>query len=261
MNIYPNEVSNAYRSSHMTCGAIPTRTELSALLNLVIPTSEDMLPVETTSRQSSALSFTQQATFDCAFEFRELVDLQVTNNTPTIEPISNWIAPMPSLCQGGSELPLLPFPQTQDPLAFLRAHELTISCPQTKLKKLGNCQVAGCHTKKQKNGRCIRHGGGRRCTVSGCTRGAQSMGRCKRHGGGARCTMDGCNTSSQGGGLCRTHGGGKLCTAPGCKKGAQRQGKCATHASQKCRMDDCLRVARFKGVCSHHKTEVFGSAK
>ncbi|KUF83945.1 WRKY transcription factor 19 [Phytophthora nicotianae] len=120
-------------------------------------------------------------------------------------------------------------------------------------KRFKKCEVAGCNTKKQSNGRCIRHGGGRRCLVEGCTRGAQTMGRCKRHGGGARCTFQGCASSSQGGGLCRVHGGGKLCTAPGCKKGAQRQGKCATHASRKCKVLECSSIARCKGVCRRHK--------
>uniref|UniRef100_M4B3B5 WRKY19-like zinc finger domain-containing protein n=1 Tax=Hyaloperonospora arabidopsidis (strain Emoy2) TaxID=559515 RepID=M4B3B5_HYAAE len=120
-------------------------------------------------------------------------------------------------------------------------------------KSKGKCAVAGCNTKMQSKGKCIRHGGGRRCVVEGCTRGAQTLRRCKRHGGGARCRVEGCKTSSQGGGLCRAHGGGRLCTAPGCKKGAQRQGKCSTHSSQQCRVDNCSSVARCRGLCNRHK--------
>ncbi|KAL3674368.1 hypothetical protein V7S43_000323 [Phytophthora oleae] len=122
-----------------------------------------------------------------------------------------------------------------------------------KPARRAKCEVDGCNTFKQSNGRCVRHGGGKRCTVEGCTRGAQTIGRCKRHGGGARCMVDGCSASSQGGGLCRSHGGGKICTAPGCKKGAQRQGKCTTHSLYVCSFDCCFRVARCRGFCSRHK--------
>ncbi|CAI5714958.1 unnamed protein product [Hyaloperonospora brassicae] len=133
-----------------------------------------------------------------------------------------------------------------------RQQQLLVACKKSK----GKCAVAGCNTKMQSKGKCIRHGGGRRCVVEGCTRGAQTLRRCKRHGGGARCRVEGCGTSSQGGGLCRAHGGGRLCTAPGCKKGAQRQGKCSTHSSQQCSAANCLSVARCRGLCNRHKKQL-----
>lgn len=252
MNLYHLETYDSFQTPSGSCGTVPDYAELRALLNLVIPTTDVWVaPIDAFQASNATLSSPER--LERAFQTdspRFLSDLVASPRLDS-EQIADWIEPMPYHRAPSPFLSEAPF---QDSLAFLLEEDAFIT-RKTRGNEASQCQIAGCHTKKQSNGRCIRHGGGRRCVVQGCTRGAQSMGRCKRHGGGARCTIQGCTTSSQGGGLCRTHGGGKLCTAPGCKKGAQRQGKCATHTSRKCSVANCARNARAKGICSRHRRE------
>ncbi|KAF4036766.1 hypothetical protein GN244_ATG11482 [Phytophthora infestans] len=234
----------------LKCDQIPRSTELSALLNLVIPSVDDLLPpIETTCNFLEYASPQSPLPYPMfVHEEAASASLGVLDDTKTK---SGWLESMPFI---GPES-LAHYADAVIPFEILM-EVFALPMPQTlQAKPSKNCEVAGCNTKKQSNGRCIRHGGGRRCQVEGCIRGAQTMGRCKRHGGGARCTVDGCTSSSQGGGLCRSHGGGKLCTAPGCKKGAQRQGKCAMHASRKCKVHDCSTNARCQDLCRRHMKE------
>lgn len=282
MNIYQQsllEGRSFLRPS--TPDAISNSSELSALLHLVIPGSDGLLPpidmalingyrpiehLEPGFMQSSALPLPASSPAGLS----ELIishNVQVVsyNTEPLFAPVPSWIESKSFLRPDPAVSFAVPQPDRVDAHDLVTLFEFNgdkLMAPfqdKSKLKQLlpkkskDKCAVAGCNTKKQSNGRCIRHGGGRRCVVEGCTRGAQTKGLCKRHGGGARCKVEGCGKGSQGGGLCRTHGGGKLCTAPGCKKGAQRYGKCATHSSNKCSVNDCSSVARCRGMCSRHK--------
>ncbi|CAI5722256.1 unnamed protein product [Peronospora destructor] len=277
MNIYHQSLLEGLNPS--TPDEIPNSSEILALLHLVIPSddaSNDMTlinsynPIEDPFMpQLSDVSLPMTTPFHDAASSAGLTELIISHNVqvltePLFHPAQSWIE-TPSFVGPAFSFEV-PQPDYIDAHKLIELFEDTDSLQDKSKQKnrqqqsmwkkpKGKCEVAGCNTKMQSKGKCIRHGGGRRCVVEGCTRGAQTMHRCKRHGGGARCKVEGCGTSSQGGGLCRAHGGGKLCTAPGCKKGAQRQGKCATHSSQKCRIDACSSVARCRGLCSRHKRQ------
>ncbi|GMF34760.1 unnamed protein product [Phytophthora lilii] len=207
---------------------------------------------------------------DCAWSF---ADPRKDANTPSFQvmscdvepltytaseimPLTSFLRPDPT--HGESQLEPIPIPvQTRELVTPLEVHRHPKARESrvARGRKLADskiCTVPGCETKQQSNGKCMRHGGGKRCLASGCGNGAQARGLCKRHGGGARCTVQGCDRSSQSGGLCRTHGGGKLCIAPGCKKGAQRNGKCTSHSSRKCAVDGCSNTQHCGGVCRRH---------
>ena len=91
------------------------------------------------------------------------------------------------------------------------------------------------------------------CEELSCSKYAQSQGKCKRHGGGKRCSVDGCSKSSQGNNLCRSHGGGERCSREGCDKGAQYKQLCGKHGGgRRCRVEECDKHARGGGLCQFH---------
>lgn len=93
------------------------------------------------------------------------------------------------------------------------------------------CNVEGCPSGAVGNGRCIRHGGGRRCAIDKCPHGARKSGLCWKHGtsltwipscrglyvstnvlcvgGSLRCKIPGCTNGRKSHGVCWKHGGGK----------------------------------------------------
>ncbi|CEG39498.1 uncharacterized protein PHALS_09742 [Plasmopara halstedii] len=158
MSIYHLESYNSLQTPGVRFDTVPDYAELLALLNLVIPSSDVLLPpVETPltgdSPPISTPFCTSQDVFECAFQVDSSRYLSepvssVTPNLPSSEQISDWIEPMPYRCLDpafSSDTPL------GELLAFLVAED-TITVPGTDQNKSNECQIVGCHTKKQSNG-------------------------------------------------------------------------------------------------------------
>ena len=113
------------------------------------------------------------------------------------------------------------------------------------------CNEPNCKTgARNKSGKCVAHGGGKRCNEPDCKKGADGKtDKCVAHGGGKRCNEPNCKSSALGkSDKCRIHGGGKRCNEPNCKKGAEgKTDKCIAHGGGKrCIEPNCRASAQGK---------------
>ena len=106
------------------------------------------------------------------------------------------------------------------------------------------CYVKDCPSfARDKTGKCLNHGGGKRCAVQDCPRSAQGKtDKCKAHGGGKRCSVKDCPRSAIGKtDKCLNHGGGKRCAVKDCPRSARgKTDKCANHGGgNRCQGVNC----------------------
>lgn len=126
------------------------------------------------------------------------------------------------------------------------------------------CNVVGCTAPSNtiKYGLCTEHRKGRKtCKIDGCDNGIVESGVCIKHGAERKrkvklCKVDGCPNKGKGKEcLCTSHGGCRYaCKVPDCTKYARNKGVCIEHGARivECAMEGCTKYAVNNGICVKH---------